>query len=104
MALIMEPGNGETARWVKTGASVGHFVIQEIRPGSIVYLDGEQALEMAIEQDTTNATMAAQSGGPAGARPPVVATAEAARLPAPAQRPARSRSMTVGSARTAALD
>ncbi len=50
MALIVEtaamPG-GE--RWVKEGTQIGHFVIHEIRKGMIVYRDGEQLREMAVE-------------------------------------------------------
>jgi hypothetical protein len=50
MALISEIGSGESEeRWVKEGTQVGHFVIHEIRRGMIVYRDGEQLREMAVE-------------------------------------------------------
>jgi hypothetical protein len=50
MALIAEPGatNGQE-RWVKEGTQIGHFVIHEIRRGVVVYRDGEQLHEMAVE-------------------------------------------------------
>ncbi len=104
MALILEPGSKEPARWVRRGAQVGHLVIQEIRPGAVVYLDGEQVHEMAMERETTATAVAAESRDAIEARPPVAATAEAARPPVSAKRPGRSKSMTVGSARTAALN
>jgi hypothetical protein len=50
MALISEVGSLEgNGRWVKEGTQVGHFVIHEIRKGMIVYRDGEQLREMAVE-------------------------------------------------------
>ena len=51
MALISDVGAAEGGeRWVKEGAQVGHFVIHEIRRGVIVYRDGEQLREMAVER------------------------------------------------------
>ncbi len=50
MALIAELGAAEgNERWVKEGSQVGHFVIHEIRHGAIVYRDGDNLQEMAIE-------------------------------------------------------
>jgi len=50
MALISELGSLEgSERWVKEGAQVGHFVIHEIRQNGIVYRDGDQLREMAVE-------------------------------------------------------
>jgi hypothetical protein len=50
MALIAEPGAAEgNERWVKEGSQVGHFVIHEIRHGAIVYRDGDNLREMALE-------------------------------------------------------
>lgn len=50
MALISEAGAAEgTERWVKEGAEIGHFVIHEIRRDGIVYRDGDQLREMAVE-------------------------------------------------------
>jgi hypothetical protein len=50
MALIAEPGIAEgQERWVKEGAQIGHFVIHEIRRGVVVYSDGGQLHEMAVE-------------------------------------------------------
>jgi hypothetical protein len=50
MALIAELGAAEgSERWVKEGSQVGHFVIHEIRHGAIVYRDGDNLREMAVE-------------------------------------------------------
>ncbi len=51
MALIAEAGSAEgSERWVKEGSQLGHFVIEEIRRGSIIYRDGDQVREMAVER------------------------------------------------------
>jgi hypothetical protein len=51
MALIAELGSGLGGeRWVKVGAQVGHFIIHEIRRGAIVYRDGDNLREMAVER------------------------------------------------------
>ncbi len=104
MALIWEPGSKEAARWVKKGTQVGHFIIQEIRPGSVVYRVGEQVQEMAIEPQAAGAAVTAEGGGSREPATPVPAKAEAARLPALTKRPTSGKGMTVGSARTAALN
>jgi hypothetical protein len=50
MALISEPDSGVgSERWVKEGAQVEHFVIHEIRHGLIIYRDGDNLREMAVE-------------------------------------------------------
>jgi len=50
MALISEAGSEKgTGRWVKEGSQVGHFIIHEIRQDGIVYRDGGQLREMAVE-------------------------------------------------------
>jgi hypothetical protein len=50
MALISDLGSAEgNDRWVKEGTQLGHFVIQEIRRGAIVYRDGDNLREMAVE-------------------------------------------------------
>ncbi len=54
MALIAEAGSAEgSERWVKEGSQLGHFVIQEIRRGSITYRDGDQVREMAVERGSS---------------------------------------------------
>ena len=54
MALIGELGAPEgSERWVKEGARLGHFVIHEIRRGAIVYRDGEDLREMAVERSAS---------------------------------------------------
>jgi hypothetical protein len=53
IALVSDVGSPEEdQRWVKKGARLGHFVIHEIRRGMIVYRDGEQLREMAVERRT----------------------------------------------------
>lgn len=107
MALILEAGSKDSARWVRRGTQVGHFIIQEIRPGSVVYLDGEQVREMAIEREPAATAVAANDTSSVNPDLPVAAQAEkadTARVSASTKRPTRGKSMTVGSARTAALD
>jgi hypothetical protein len=54
LALIAELGSGPgSERWVKEGTQVGHFVIHEIRRGAIVYRDGDNLREMAVEHDAS---------------------------------------------------
>ncbi len=54
MALIGELGAPEgSERWVKEGAQLGHFVVHEIRRGAIVYRDGEDLREMAVERSAS---------------------------------------------------
>jgi hypothetical protein len=51
MALIWEPvGIEGTARWVKEGTRLGHFVVHEIRRGVVVLQDGKQLRELSIER------------------------------------------------------
>ncbi len=50
-ALIAEIGSGAgMEHWVKQGTALGHFVVQEIRRGSITYRDGDQMREMTVER------------------------------------------------------
>lgn len=44
-------GQGSERRWVKEGSQPGHFTIQEMRPGAIIYRkqNGEQVGEMLVE-------------------------------------------------------
>jgi len=50
MALISEPGGSEGERkWVREGAALGHFVVQEIRRGMVVLSDGDIVREMTVE-------------------------------------------------------
>jgi len=54
MALIAELGAAAgSGRWVKEGAQLGHFVIHEIRRGAIVYRDGDDLREMAVERSAS---------------------------------------------------
>jgi hypothetical protein len=50
-ALVAEIGAGTgTEHWVKQGTALGHFVVQEIRRGSITYRDGDRVREMSVER------------------------------------------------------
>lgn len=50
MALISEPGFGrEGPRWVKIGSRFSSFVVHEVRPGVLVYREGGQLRELAVE-------------------------------------------------------
>jgi len=50
MALVSEVAAGrEGQRWVRPGTRFGSFVVQEVRPGAIVYRDGDQVREAAVE-------------------------------------------------------
>ncbi len=104
MALILETGSKEAARWVKRGTQVGHFIIQEIRPGSVLYREGEHVQEMTIEPQAAGTAVTAEGGGSREPATPVPAKAETARLPASTKRPTSGKGTTVGSARTAALN
>ena len=52
MAIISVQSEGNNGgRWVKEGSQIGHFIIQEIRPGTIIYRkqDSAQPCEMQVE-------------------------------------------------------
>ena len=53
LALVWEPGSG--LRWVRQGADLGHVTIKQVKGGAIVYYDGQQTHEMAVE--TVDASM-----------------------------------------------
>lgn len=50
LALVCEPGR--ESRWVTQGARLGHFVVEEIKRGMIIYRDGERMGEMAVNTKT----------------------------------------------------
>jgi hypothetical protein len=47
MALVSEPGTGY--RWIKQGARLGHFVVEKIERGRIIYQNGDWRGEMAVD-------------------------------------------------------
>lgn len=49
MALVWEPGGGY--RWIKQGATLGHFVVEDVRSTSVIYRDGRRTHEMAFAPD-----------------------------------------------------
>lgn len=105
IALIWEPGAREGGRWLKEGARLGHFVVHEIRPGSVLYLDGEKLCEMVIERETAPGATVATGNRPD--TPRSQAAADAARptqTDGRVKRPTSSGRFTVGSAHTTTLD
>ncbi len=83
MALVSEPGSG--VRWVKQGAHLGHFVVEKVERGMIVYRDGDRLLEMAVDtkvpirtkqvnKQTMLATSQASTAPPKPSRPPRTST------------------------------
>lgn len=49
MALVAEPGGSEAdGRWVKEGNQLGHFVVHEIRKGTVVFRSGDDLRELAF--------------------------------------------------------
>ena len=50
MALIWQPGGGGgTLQWIKQGTRLGHFVVEEIKAGSITYIGGGTKQEMKVQ-------------------------------------------------------
>ena len=56
MALVWEPGSG--CRWIKQGAKLGHFVVEQVKSTSIVYRDGQRTHEMAFVPGQTTTRVA----------------------------------------------
>jgi hypothetical protein len=106
IALICEPGASEAGRWMKEGTHIGHFTIHEIRPGSIVYLDGDKLCEMAIERGTASTmAVASDSGSPAVSHSQkTVGDARPTQTSDRTKRPTRNSGFTVGSPRTRTID
>jgi hypothetical protein len=48
LALIDEPGKG--LHWVRQSGEVGHFLIKQIKDGSVVFKDGKSTFELEAEQ------------------------------------------------------
>jgi hypothetical protein len=47
LALVSEPGRDP--RWIEKGEPLGHFIIESIDPGLIVYRQGDKFHEMKVE-------------------------------------------------------
>jgi len=47
LALVSEPGRD--SRWIEKGELLGHFVIESVERGSIVYRQGDRFHEMKVE-------------------------------------------------------
>jgi hypothetical protein len=105
MALIVEPGAKDGGRWVRQGAQIGHFVIHQIRPSSVLCQAGERVCKLAVEREAAPATVVAGSARPVGPAPRTMAKGGGRPTEAgPSGRPGPRSGVTVGSARSAALD
>ncbi len=51
LALVSEPGKG--THWVRAGENLGHFIVEEVRKGVILYRQGDQLHQMAINTKTS---------------------------------------------------
>ena len=49
LALVSQPGREN--RWVRPGERLGHFILEKVEQGSIVYRDGDRSGEMAVGTD-----------------------------------------------------
>ena len=59
MALVWEPGSDY--RWIKQGAKLGHFVVEQVKGTSIVYRDGQRTHEMAFVPGQTITPLAREN-------------------------------------------
>lgn len=48
MALVSEPGSG--THWIKRGEHLGHFVIENIKRGIVIYRNGDQLGEVVVDK------------------------------------------------------
>jgi len=74
LALVSEPGG--KPRWVKQGTHLGHFVIEKIERGTIVYREGDRLGEMAVDtkvpvhtEPARKTTLASDEAGMASPKP-----------------------------------
>lgn len=67
VALVWQPGGGGgTLKWLRQGARLGHFTIEEIKSGAIIYGDGEQKHEMKVEPGPAQPSLVRGHGTDAG--------------------------------------
>lgn len=103
IALIAVPG--ADAQWMREGEQVGHVVIHEIRPGTVVCLAGEQLCELSVETEVASPSLAGAGGSALSSAPRSAASAvPAGHSTGPSRRPTRRSSRTVGSNRNRILD
>jgi hypothetical protein len=62
-ALIGEPGDGRTRRWLKEGMQIGHFIVQEIRDGAVICVNGDQVQELVVESGPLRVSLVKDHGG-----------------------------------------
>lgn len=46
LALVSEPGKGD--HWIQKDERLGHFIVESVKDGAIVYRDGNQSHEMKV--------------------------------------------------------
>jgi len=57
MALVSQPGAGERFHWVRKGDRLGHFILEEIKRGSIVYTNGTEKHKMKVQNGPAGTSM-----------------------------------------------
>ena len=69
VALVRQPGEGDggTLQWVRQGDRLGHFVVDQIKHGAIVYRGGEQKHEMKVQPGPPQASLVRGHRAGAGA-------------------------------------
>jgi hypothetical protein len=83
LALIDEPGTG--LYWVRQGSKVGHLVIDQVKDGSIIVLDGQKSSELVVKRDEQKVNLVKGASSQSAAARPVVPVAVETR-PMPARR------------------
>jgi len=58
MALVWKPGGEDgTLQWVRQGDRLGHFIVDQIKHGAIVYRGGERKHEMKVQPGPTQESL-----------------------------------------------
>jgi len=73
-ALIDEPGKG--FRWLRQSSSVGHLVVEEIKDGIVVILDGQRTYDLIAERKPRKSLVRGKGAAPAADSKPSVPKTE----------------------------
>ena len=88
MALVWEPGSGQ--RWIKKGAKLGHFVVEQVKSTSILYYDGTHTHELAVITDQAHTKVAQDDKNKSTPKKPSEPEQQRVIKPAPLQRARRT--------------